>query len=349
MSWIKNILVTLLAFVIIFAILEVVTRIVWGHPLDQHQRVMLFESGENFVNIGEGFKYYPNKSIRSSTYYITPDNHVVNEYDYIIKTNNLGLVQKKNIDLFDTVDIFMGDSFTEGQGADPWFYEFENNYKKFNKVINGGLLGTGPLQWELLSNHLQDEYFIKYNTVNVIFVSPDVNRPIWNFSDKLLNCLRYQKCINTFSQFYGYEFHKKTQQDLEEDVLKYYIQTPRKLLEKSAFLLTAYLVIKRTLNIKNDKGVVSLEINQIKENNLVAIKSLVNKGSIKGKVYWIPTKQEVNDSKQSSLTKEVVLWLENNNIDVVLCNDLIISDFHIHDMHPNKKGYVKIRRCIGNS
>jgi len=38
MSWINNILVTLLAFVIIFAILEVVTRIVWGLPLDKHQR-----------------------------------------------------------------------------------------------------------------------------------------------------------------------------------------------------------------------------------------------------------------------------------------------------------------------
>jgi hypothetical protein len=344
-----------------FVILEVATRIIWGHPLYKHSRVMLFEAGENFVNIGKGFKYYPNKSIRSSTYYVNIDDSIVKEYDYVIKTNNLGLVQNKNINIGDTADIFLGDSFTEGQGAVPWFYKFENNYSKFNKVINGGILGTGPLQWELLANHLQDEYSIKYNTVNVILISADVDRRVWNFSDELLKCLHYQKCTNVFSDFYGYNFYDKTQQDIKKDVINLYNQSRiysqghknsfilrfKYFLKKSALLLHSYILIRKTFILQDEGNQRKFNLGLLRDKNLIAIKNLVNKGRIKGRVYLIPSKQEVKTT-QRPLANRIISWLKDNNIDVVLCNSLLNSDFHINDGHPNEKGYEKIRECVSN-
>ena len=39
----------------------------------------------------------------------------------------------------------MGDSFTEGQGATPWFYELEKDFSgSVIKPVNLGILGTGP-------------------------------------------------------------------------------------------------------------------------------------------------------------------------------------------------------------
>ena len=343
MNWIKNISITLAAFLFMLLILEIATRFIWGHPLEKNsylQRVMLFESGDNFINIDNWFKYFPNKSIRSSTYYVNKGGDIaIKEYDSIIRTNNLGLVQKKNIDIGDNVDIFMGDSFTEGQGAKPWFYEFEEKYKKANKVVNGGILGTGPLQWELLANHLQSEYSIKYNKVNVVLISPDVTRAVWNFNNDMLDCLRNQKCISSQSEFYGYDFHGKNKQDIEKDVIKFHYQKKqgldfKSLVKKSAFLSSLYYKIVDKTNI-----------------NLVAIKNLVNRGKYKGRVYLIPTKSEVREGSMpvlSVLSNKVILWLENNNIDVVFCSSLLSRDFHVNDRHPNAKGYVKIRKCVEN-
>ena len=345
MNWIKNISITLAAFLFMLLILEIATRFIWGHPLEKNsylQRVMLFESGDNFINIDNWFKYFPNKSIRSSTYYVNKGGDIaIKEYDSIIRTNNLGLVQKKNIDIGDNVDIFMGDSFTEGQGAKPWFYEFEEKYKKANKVVNGGILGTGPLQWELLANHLQSEYSIKYNKVNVVLISPDVTRAVWNFNNDMLDCLRNQKCISSQSEFYGYDFHGKNKQDIEKDVIKFHYQQKQELdfnfkslIKKSAFLSSLYYKIVDKTNI-----------------NLVAIKNLVNRGKYKGRVYLIPTKSEVREGSMpvlSVLSNKVILWLENNNIDVVFCSSLLSRDFHVNDRHPNAKGYVKIRKCVEN-
>ena len=62
---------------------------------------MLFESGTNFRNYDNFFKYEPNISIRSVTLYskTNPVNvdDVIIEYDYIISTNNAGLVMNADL------------------------------------------------------------------------------------------------------------------------------------------------------------------------------------------------------------------------------------------------------------
>ena len=56
----------------------------------------LFDEGNVFLNIGDIFKYHPNKNIKSEVYYHM-NSSFVKEYSYNLKTNNFGLVQNNNL------------------------------------------------------------------------------------------------------------------------------------------------------------------------------------------------------------------------------------------------------------
>ena len=124
---------------------------------DYNIRTMLFEAGDNFQNFNGYFKYFPNQEIRSTTLYSksepTSIDDLVIEYDYLIRTNNFGLVMKRDVSPNEHAIFVIGDSFTEGQGASPWFYELEDSYDANGaQIINLGILGTGPQQWENLAS-----------------------------------------------------------------------------------------------------------------------------------------------------------------------------------------------------
>ena len=113
---------------------------------------MLFSEGKVFKNIDNFFTYEPNKKITASNYYFNGE-EFVEVYKYNLTTNNLGLVQKK--DIFKNIPsiLILGDSFTEGQGAEAWIDNFDGKYKDY-QIINGGLLATGFKQFELLDTYL---------------------------------------------------------------------------------------------------------------------------------------------------------------------------------------------------
>ena len=57
----NKILYLILTISIVLILLEILTRIIFGHPLNEVKasyRIMLFEAGENFMNIDEIFTYY---------------------------------------------------------------------------------------------------------------------------------------------------------------------------------------------------------------------------------------------------------------------------------------------------
>ena len=74
-----------------------------------------------------------------------------------IITNNFGLVQNNNISREKNSILFLGDSFTEGQGYSAWINKFF--FKKF-QIINGGLLGKRYKQFEYLENHISENFKI---------------------------------------------------------------------------------------------------------------------------------------------------------------------------------------------
>src|SRR5262249_3381632 len=74
-----------------------------------------------------GFTYGANRTIRSQLYVVTDPKgpHLVKVYDYMLKTNSYGMAQLHDPIQGKPAILLLGDSFTEGSGAAPWFYEIE--------------------------------------------------------------------------------------------------------------------------------------------------------------------------------------------------------------------------------
>jgi hypothetical protein len=67
-----------------------------------------------------------------------------------------GLVQDKDLVRGVKSILLLGDSFTEGQGAEPWFRQIAPQIEKLNyQPINGGLFGTGFRVGSLNSSYPQ--------------------------------------------------------------------------------------------------------------------------------------------------------------------------------------------------
>ena len=226
-SKLKDIIIILFSTVLTFAIWEFVYRSFKKREIKLEgfiERTMLFEAGENFENHKGYFKYYPNVSIRSLTLYSKPNPKSILdlkvEYDYVIKTNNAGLVMQQDLKNKDKVVYIIGDSFTEGQGASPWFYKMENDLAiPYVKLINLGLLSTGPVQWENLSSALKKEFSldVKGSVINII--PEDMKRTVRSFHPRELQCLRQIKCDYLLG-FQGFRFHKNlTHKEIKSTVL----------------------------------------------------------------------------------------------------------------------------------
>ena len=124
------------------------------------KRFMLFSEGNVFSNIDRIFKYYPKQKIISKTFYKI-NNTWKKEYEYEIITNNFGLVQKDDIKENTPSILFLGDSFIEGQGSYSWVNKFNGRFENY-QIINGGIIGTGPQQFELLEKHISNNYRLNH-------------------------------------------------------------------------------------------------------------------------------------------------------------------------------------------
>ena len=84
----------------------------------------------------------------------------------------------------------VGDSFTEGQGASPWFYDLEDAYDaEGTQLINLGILGTGPQQWENLASSTRQQLGLDVVATVINIIPPAMRRPVWTFKERELNCL----------------------------------------------------------------------------------------------------------------------------------------------------------------
>src|SRR3954469_18898653 len=116
--------------------------------------VFLDGSDQIFRNISDIFTYQPNQHVRNMTGFITRDGFKV-EYNYYFATNNLGLVQDTEVLPQRGSFMLLGDSFTEGQGAAPWFRLVSPIIEELGyQPVNGGLMGTGFAQWNKLARYL---------------------------------------------------------------------------------------------------------------------------------------------------------------------------------------------------
>jgi len=153
------------------------------------RRIIFLGGGETIIrNQGDIFTYAPHSDIRNVTAFFS-DNDFNIEYDYKFRTNNLGLVQDADVVPGRESLLLLGDSFTQGLGAEPWFRLVSPEVDKLGfQAINGGLIGTGFEQWSKLDRFLAANN-VRVQKLVVLFISGDYLRPVWTFKPGELQCL----------------------------------------------------------------------------------------------------------------------------------------------------------------
>lgn len=354
MNWInkvKALLVICLSSLIAFAIVEYTYRFVMDSRFKDsyRNRTMLFQAGSNFARYENYFKYHPEISIRSLTLYSISNpqrlDDLVIEYDYVIQTNNAGLVMQSNLSNNDDVVFVIGDSFTEGQGSSPWFYTLEKSHDALPwKPVNLGILGTGPMQWVNLYKSVVDEYELSVKASVVNIIPADMNRDVWIFKDRELNCLYYVEC-NYSLGFQGYKFKRgeksnDIKQSVLDDLSSLEIETNfksiKEFIKQSRVIVAIYEFINSSLksgfnNVVrlNEKAILALK-EDVRDNfhvNIVAQKTINS-----------------TNFSQNEAASRLIKFLESNQISFSWC-DISNNGFHINDSHPNAEGYEILRVC----
>jgi len=359
MSWIsraKELSIALASTLIALLILEFSYRLVSEEASKNvySEATMLFESGKNFRNFEGYFKYFPNRSIRSMTLYSSPQSDsiddIVIEYDYRIETNNIGLVMKGDVRPRDRVAFVIGDSFTEGQGATPWFYQLEDGGDRWPvRLVNLGILGTGPMQWKNLADAITEELELRVDALVINIIPGDMNRPIWTFNDRELRCLYNVDCDYTFG-FQGYHFREEhTLEDVKFSVLSSIMEVA----EKPIFFDQSFFLAKIKEYAKNSRVISDIyrylqvsffysELVQMNEQALISIRD-----GVEGKLYVnVVAEKHINSTnvKSNRYAWTLIEFLKNNGIKYSWC-DIHPHGFHENDGHPNSLGYETLKRC----
>lgn len=318
-------------------------------PNEWDRRLMFFSEGAVFQNKSwGGFVYQPNAQISSRTIYITDPKilKVADEYQYQIRTNSAGLVQLSDISRTKPSIIFLGDSFTEGQGASPWFYELERRWPETSsyQIINGGILGTGFEAWARLYGDLLST--AKIEKIVVIFISDDWIRPVWQISEHDLECIQRPNRCDGANSFFGLP-HNPTDADAEihrisvervnyQNILKASAIYQR-LLRPAFHLWWPYRNKEKETLFEKSKTAIRQLVGAVGAQNILFIQ--------------LPQKDELS-SELNNLSERGRNFISQSGfsfVDGLKKCQLTTVDFHTHDAHPNTAGYRKILDCVERS
>jgi hypothetical protein len=313
------------------------------------QWIMFFDGSDSiFRNLGHTFTYVPNSQISCRTVYFSRNSYST-EYFYEYKTNNFGLVQDRDLVRGVRSILLLGNSFTEGQGAEPWFELVAPQIEQSNyQPINGGLLGTGFLQWWELEQFLSANG-ISIGKLVVIFISHDLRRPKWNFSDNLLSCLR---SISLCSGNEGF-FRLPPEPELAHWVEK--IRTAREPHNVSIkqwigwALPATYAVYRFLLNVIHPPPQIELPQTDLVKMVESVINKLIEKYGRENVLFiQLPEKEELKGAilPDGLLTRKLIRDSGARYADGISLCGLDRSDFFVHDEHPNRQGYSKIAKCV---
>ena len=345
----KNKLLVFLSIIFSLLLVEIFCVFFLTNKSDYNykNRYMLFSEGRNFRNVDNFFTYYPNQKINVSNYYFK-NNSFIKVYNYNIYTNNLGLAQKKNLLKKKPSILFLGDSFTEGQGAESWVNNFDGTYKEY-QIINGGILGTGFQQFELMHNYLKD-YNIK--KVFVLFIGDDLRRDIFQFNKQQIKCLNDNSlCLGT-EGFYGFPLSNKNPEPflkelrLKQEII---INNNKKTLKTIRRHLKSKIVNLNIIKIPNNflKSKFYNSQNEKILRNFESIKKLVSKYN--ENIYFVSIKMKgeimnKNYSYESIYAKKYIASLSQNFYECTFNNNL--DYFYKYDPHPNQEGYNYLYNCV---
>jgi hypothetical protein len=325
---------------------------------DKQMRRVVFLDGRDsiFRNQDDIFTYVPHSDIRNVTGFLFDDEFKI-EYDYRFRTNNFGLVQDDDIVPERESLLLLGDSFTEGQGAEPWFRLVSPEVTALGlQAINGGLLGTGFKQWLKLDRYLVASK-IRIQKIVVLFISADYIRDVINFKTPELRCLSDLSLCRLEE---GMIYRLPPGDELPSWIAK--IRTARAPVTRKSWvgaraeaLLPATYRVYRYLSDMGERfrrAAIILHSVGAEQQSHDAIGELIRiYGPQNVAFLHVPQKDEVANGGPIKLGLKARRSIEEAGGKVFdglkLCG-LTVPDYYPNDDHPNSAGYVKIASCTNN-
>ncbi len=311
------------------------------------QRLIYFFDGPDtiFRDFGETFTYVPHSDIRVLTVSYSDSDFNI-EYDYHIQTNNFGLVQDNDVIPEQDSLLLLGDSFTEGVGAGPWFRLVSPKiYKLSYQPINGGIGGTGFSGWRKLEQYLTAAD-IRIRKLVVLFISDDYHRPVWNVRPGELRCFSDLSLCRVEEGVY-FRYRLPPPEELSSWIAR--IRTGRvvaTLKARGKALLPATYRAYESLKLRLSPAMAREERRE-QESRAAIAEFIKTYGPENVAFIHLPQKEEL-DSGPDDLGLKARRSIEEAGGKLFdgfkLCR-LTAADYHPNDQHPNSRGYAKIAAC----
>ncbi len=304
-------------------------------------RVVFFDGeGPIFENHGDIFTYTPHNTIRNVTAFFSSDAFAV-EYDYRFRTNNLGLAQDADVAPGRKSLLLLGDSFTEGQGAKPWFRLVSPTIERLGyQPVNGGVLGTGFQQWLKLGGYLSSNN-IDVSKVVVLFISDDYQRPVWNVPSQVFKCISSPSLCRV-EQSYFYRLPPPGEMGSLIARVRDGRRPMKPHLKFSASALfpassSVYVYLKQLVTHA-----------QAERGSRAAISELVKRYGRENVAFLhLPQKDEIagGPNDLGLAARRAIEAAGGTLFDGFKLCQMTPSDYYLNDEHPNAHGYSKIATC----
>jgi lysophospholipase L1-like esterase len=345
-----NLLITIITFIVTLLFIEIFYHFFFADNF--HNKRFLFITKPSLLDQNKSFGYYKNTCVREIAVYGNGNKFHI-EYDTSFKTNNIGLVQKKPFDPKKKSIVIIGDSFTQGQGATPWFYHLEDNWKHNGyQLINLGIIGTGIKQWKDTLQWFSSIGEIKQ--ILICCISDDWVRPRWYISENVkLNGLVFNLLVgNKFQKSHHRPIIYVIKKDADHHTI---LKRAKDIAELSdggiKKFLKNFFLASLTHRVLFQKKLPSYNYSEIvfSENKTSFDQIISAYGANKITVLHLPQKQEVIQGEYSELgtkIKNLILSRHIPYIDGLALCKLNKGDFYRDDDHPNASGYKKIYDCF---
>ena len=270
-------------------------------------------------------------------------------YDTLFTTNNIGLVQKKSFDPRKETIVLVGDSFTQGSGAVPWFYRLEETWHNNRyQLSNLGIMGTGVEQWKYMLRWLSSLGEIKH--IFICFITDDWNRRRCVVRDNkestgfnFIPWSRRNQIVNNLTIYY-----------IDKDISTEALLQKSEIIRNNDLQFSFYKFFKSYQIIKSifDRKAFDVKLDEIINNNKLIFEQIISDyGSQNISLLHIPERGEVIQGSYSPLGQKIRQFISSHKlvyIDGLALGGLTANDYHEQDGHPNASGYNKIYHTFVN-
>jgi hypothetical protein len=350
------------ALIIIFSfvITSLFIEFIFNFSSDENNnRAFLFITKPSLLDQYKSFGYSKNTRVREIAVYGNGKTFHV-EYDASFITNNIGLVQKKSFDPKKKSIVIIGDSFTQGAGATPWFYQLEDHWiNNEYQLINLGIIATGIEQWKDTLRWFSGIGEIKH--IFICCISDDWIRPRWYIYENV------EKNALVFSNSFKNNF-KTSQEQPAINILIYLIEKDSDhytILKKAKDIALLYnvelkeflkksILTRMVLSVLRKYNILYYYDHETAlSKNMTSFDQIISAYGAKHiTVIHIPQKEEAIQGEYNELGKKVINFILSRHISYVdglaLCK-LNKADFYRDDSHPNASGYKKICDCFSKN